>query len=92
MTSNADTTALLSEVRLQTQLWERSSPIGGRKEFEAAEAATRAMAELDAALCDGAPLPVPWQLAQYPEPDDDEAHVASPRDMCDRSGVMMEDQ
>src|SRR2546430_1838308 len=62
----ADTTKMLSEVRRQILKWE-SAPPGSREENEAAEAATRAMAELDAALCDGADLPVPWQTAQYPK-------------------------
>jgi hypothetical protein len=64
MASNVDTTALLTKIRLQTHLWEQATNLRG--ETEAAEAATRAMAELDVALCEGAPLPVPWQRAQYP--------------------------
>lgn len=66
MPSNVDTTALLMEQRKQNILWEQAPP-GSRQENEAAEAATRTAAELDAALCDGAPLPIPWQRAQYPE-------------------------
>lgn len=66
MTSNVDTTALLNTQRQKNLEWEQAPP-GSRQEQEAAEAATRAAAELDAALCDGAPLPVPWQRAQYPD-------------------------
>ena len=67
-----ETTELLRTVRTQIINWERA-PFGGREEFEAAEAATRAMAELDRALCNGAPLPRPWLLAQqHPGPQDRE--------------------
>ena len=64
--SNADTTAMLTALRQQILTWEKSPP-GSREETEAAEASTRLMAQLDAALCDGAHLPVPWQTAQYPQ-------------------------
>lgn len=64
--SDADTTAMLVEIRKQTLLWEQAT-CGSREDFDAAEAATRVMAELDAALCMGAHLPVPWQVAQYPQ-------------------------
>jgi len=63
--SNVDASALLTEIRKQVLAWE-VAPVGSRQEYEAAEAATRAMAELDIALCDGTHLPVPWQRAQYP--------------------------
>lgn len=65
MPSNVDTTALLMLQRKKNLEWEQAPP-GTRQEQEAAEAATRAAAELDVALCEGAPLPVPWQIAQYP--------------------------
>jgi hypothetical protein len=70
--SRTDTTRLLSEIRRQTLRWESAAP-RSREENEAAEAATRAMAELDAALCDGAGLPVPWQIAQYPKEENSDA-------------------
>ena len=58
------TTAMLSEVRRQIHEWEIAPP-GSRRENEAAEAATRAMAELDSALCAGGHLPVPWKGVKY---------------------------
>lgn len=64
--SNVDTTALLNEQRKKIRDWEQAMP-GSLRETEAAEAATRVSSELDAALCDGAPLPVQWQAAQYPD-------------------------
>jgi hypothetical protein len=60
------TTAMLSEVRQQIHRWETAPP-GSREENEAAEAATRAMAELDSALCAGGHLPVPWKGVKYPQ-------------------------
>ena len=63
MSSVPDTTELLREQRRQTILWEQAPP-GSRAEFEAAEAGSRAGAELDAALSGGADLPVSWQLAK----------------------------
>ncbi len=68
MPSNVDTTALLLEQRKQHLRWELADR-GSREEYEAAEAATRAAAELDSALCDGADLPVEWQRPQYPDLD-----------------------
>ena len=56
------TTALLSEVRRQILAWE-TAPYDSRAEKEAAEASTRAMSELDTALCGGAELPAPWKKA-----------------------------
>lgn len=56
------TTLILSELRQEIQKWELATP-GSREENEAAEAATRLMAELDIALCDGADLPDPWRRA-----------------------------
>lgn len=66
MPRNVDTNTLLGEVRKLVRAWEAAKP-GSRAEYEAAEAATRVMAELDVALCEGAHPPVPWQRAQYPE-------------------------
>jgi hypothetical protein len=62
---DADTTMMLTEIRQLNLVYETAEP-GSRKESEAAEAVTRLIAELDAAICDGAHLPVPWQRAQYP--------------------------
>lgn len=62
-TTEAETTELLTEVRDQIMKWEAAKP-GSREENDAAEAATRYMCELDAALCDGADLPEPWKKAR----------------------------
>lgn len=58
-TLETGTTELLNQVRAQIIKWELSKP-GSREENEAAEAATRAMSELDVALCSGAELPAEW--------------------------------
>lgn len=62
-TLDTDTTEMLSQVREQILKWETARP-GSREENEAAEAATRLMSELDAALCAGADLPEPWKKAR----------------------------
>jgi hypothetical protein len=51
---------LRNEIIAQTREWEQAQA-GSRPEFEAAEAATRAFAELDALMCEGKePPPAAW--------------------------------
>lgn len=69
-----DTDRLLELCRRRVKNWEGAEP-GGRREYEQAEAFTRAFAELDAALSDGGVLPSAWAGASHvitvPDPDDD---------------------
>lgn len=53
---------LLNLLRLRVRGWESADSL--RKERESAEAFTRAFAELDAALKDGARLPLDWAKAK----------------------------
>jgi hypothetical protein len=59
------TDRLLELMRKRISQWEKADSI--RAETEAAEAFTRAFAELDAALRDGGTLPAAWAGAAAPE-------------------------
>ena len=83
-----DPDRLLELCRRRVDQWEKAT--SHRQESEAAEAFTRAFAELDVALANGAQLPRDWRAAQpYTEPEP-EGSIYPVRELLGAHRVRME--
>lgn len=84
-----DTDRLLELIRRRVQQWEAADSL--RKEREAAEAFTRAFAELDAALsADNGVLPQAWAGAGRPDDSGGDGSIYPVKELLGAHGVRLE--